>query len=126
MQKYFFFLIVLVTSSCTENASKNGTEPIKKNYPLKTIDKQDLQGKWFLNEWTSYRILDFNKQYLSVDNHIDTIFTLGYHLTKDTLITWIDNKEVKNKILELNDSVLVLDGIGSVTETRKYTRKSNR
>jgi hypothetical protein len=76
------------------------------------------------NSWTTYRTLIFNDQTIFVDNHVDTVFTLNYSLSQDTLVTWTgqSTQKFKNKIISLTQDNLVLDGIQEITEIRTYKR----
>jgi hypothetical protein len=90
----------------------------------KQITSADLKGNWHLNKWTSYQILIISDQTVFVGNHVDTVFTLNYSLSHDTLITWTgqSTQKFKNKIISLTKDNLVLDGIQEITETRTYKR----
>jgi hypothetical protein len=89
-----------------------------------SINLDELKGRWYLNQWTTYHTLIFSDTAIFVDNNIDTVFTLGYSLSRDTLITWSEqiNEQFKNKIIFLTRDSLVLDGIADNRGTRNYSR----
>jgi hypothetical protein len=90
----------------------------------KQITSTDLKGSWYLNKWTTYHTLIFSDQTVFVDNNVDTVFTLNYSLSHDTLVTWIgqSTKKLKNKIISLTKDNLILDGIQEINEKRTYKR----
>lgn len=90
----------------------------------KQISSADLIGPWYLNKWTAYHTLIFSDTTVFVDNNVDTVFTLNYSLSNDTLITWSgqSTQKFKNKIIRLTKEELVLGGTQDITETRTYKR----
>ena len=89
----------------------------------KRITTADLEGNWYLNKWTTYHTLIFSDKTVFVDNNVDTVFTLNYSLSNDTLITWTSpERKIKNKIISITKDNLTLDGIQDIKETRNYSR----
>lgn len=88
------------------------------------ISRTDIKGTWFLNKWTTYHTLTFDDSTITVDNNIDTIFTLSYLIKDNSLITVTQygNKMMINKINKLTVDSLVLEGIHNIKEKRIYTR----
>ena len=93
--------------------------------PSKQIQVGDLEGNWYLNKWTTYHTLIISDSTIFVDNNIDTVFTLNYSVSDDTLKTWPTetNRIFKNKILKLTNENLIVDGIADIKELRTYSRK---
>lgn len=83
----------------------------------------NIKGNWYIKNWTSYRDLIFSDKTVFVGYSGDTVFTLNYSLSHDTLLTWADrpNEKYRNKIITLTKDNLVLEGIREVAETRTYT-----
>ena len=93
----------------------------------KEITTSDIKGRWNQNETTSYNTLVFSDRTVFVDNRVDTIFTLNYSLSQDTLITWSDEKQKrKSKIISITKDNLVLDGIGGWTKTIAYSKVKDK
>jgi hypothetical protein len=88
------------------------------------INPADIKGKWHLDQWTTFLRLEIGDSSIFVDNSVDTIFTVKYSISDDTLITYtpITNRQFKNKIILLTEDTLVLDGIMDVKETRHYSK----
>jgi 3D (Asp-Asp-Asp) domain-containing protein len=88
------------------------------------ISPTNIKGTWYLNKWTTYHTLTFDDSTVSVDNNVDTIFTLSYVIKDNSLVTVTQygNKLMVNKIDKLTVDSLVLDGIHDVKEKRKYSR----
>jgi hypothetical protein len=88
------------------------------------ISPADIKGTWYLNEWTTYHTLTFDDTTVSVDNNVDTVFTLDYVIKDNSLVTVTQygNKMMVNKIDKLTVDSLVLDGVHDVKEKRKYSR----
>ena len=84
--------------------------------------KDKIKGEWYLNKWTVYNKLIFYDSTVFVDNHVDTVFTLNYRVSNDTLTTWNNYNEYKNRIISLDDSTLILDGIHDLKEKLIYTK----
>lgn len=114
MKKIFpstvFLLTLLVVTSCTRTENK--------------ISPVDIKGTWYLNKWTTYHTLMFDDTTISVDNNVDTAFTLSYVIKDNSLltVTRYGNKIMVNKINKLTADSLVLDGIHNVKEKRIYSR----
>ncbi len=66
----------------------------------------------------------FDDTTISVDNNVDTAFTLSYVIKDNSLltVTRYGNKIMVNKINKLTADSLVLDGIHNVKEKRIYSR----
>ncbi len=109
-----------------DSLTNEAVDKCRKNngHTQKQIKLADLKGNWYLNKWTSYNGLIFNNETVFIDNSTDTVFTLNYSLSYDTLITWSgkSNKKYSNRIINLTKDNLVLEGIREVTEIRTYTR----
>ena len=90
----------------------------------KQITTANIKGNWYLNKWTTYHTLIIGDSTIFVDHNIDTIFTLHYSVYNDTLKTWATgtHKIFKNKIVELTNENLILEGIAEVDERRTYSR----
>ena len=118
MHKYsaiIFSCFILVASSC------------KVGHPVQ-INSKDIKGQWFLNKWTVFNVLIFDDKTVFIDNHVDTVFTLNYSISSDSLITWSGEggQKFKHKIISFNKDSMVLDGIDEVNEQRTYYRKNKR
>jgi len=84
----------------------------------------NIQGRWYLNRWTMFHTLDFTDKTVFVDNHVDTVFTLNYSVSHDTLITWSGNsdKKYKNKIIYITRDTFVINGFAGSADTINYSR----
>jgi len=103
------FTILSTISSCGQAA--------------KEVTSEALKGSWYLNKWTTSHTLIFSDKTVFVDNNIDTVFTLNYAISYDSLMTWAKpNQKIKNKIINITKDSLILDGIGELKETRCYSR----
>ncbi|WP_316786533.1 hypothetical protein [Pedobacter frigiditerrae] len=88
------------------------------------ITTEDIKGEWYLNKWTMYHTLSFADTTVFVDNHIDSVFTLLYSLSKDTLILH-DNKSnitYKEKIITLTPDTLIIKSFGEHRNITGYSR----
>lgn len=64
----------------------------------------------------------FGDSTVFVGNSTDTIFTLNYTLSNNSLVTWLrDGPKMKHKILLLNQDSLILEGIYDEPSTLKYS-----
>jgi len=72
------------------------------------ISPADIKVTWYFNKWTTYHTLTFDDSTVSVDNNVDTVFTLSYGIKDNSLVTVTQygNKMMVNKINKLT----VLDG----------------
>ena len=88
------------------------------------IISENIKGNWHHIEGTTYNSLNFSDKTVFVDNRVDTVFTLNYSISNDTLITWTNNlnDKYKNKIISITKDDLVLEGIRGISETRTYQR----
>ena len=88
------------------------------------INPEDIKGHWRYNEGTCFNGLIFGDKTVFVDNRVDTVFTLNYSLSNDTLITWADNpnEKYKNKIISITKDSLVLEGIREISKTIVYKK----
>ncbi len=94
------------------------------NKENRQVTESDIIGKWYLNKWTMYHTLSFAKTTVFVDNNIDSVFTLHYSLSHDTL-TLHDNKSkliYKEKIITLTQDTLVIKSIGNRQDILGYSR----
>ena len=108
---YLFLLPVLAISSCRPK-------------PLK-VTKEDLKGGWHLNIWTSANNLIIDDTCIFVDNDVDTVFTLQYLLSHDTLTTWSSPQyKFSNRIILISKDSLILDGFYNIEGIHRYARKS--
>src|ERR1700741_5205898 len=84
-----------------------------------------IKGAWYYNEWTLYHTLIFDNNTVYIDNHIDTVFTLNYSVSNDSLTLWNGQlpKPSICKILTLTNDTLILQGILDTKEIRGYSRK---
>ena len=105
-----FFLVIAASISCNSIRS--------------TINPSQIKGDWYLNKWASYHTLKFYNSTVFVDNNIDTVFTLNYSITNDTLLLWSKNPNKKKviKLIKLTKDILVIEGIEGVPDKRSYTR----
>jgi hypothetical protein len=103
-----FFL--LLNTSCKHHVS--------------AYSKKDIEGSWYLNKWKPYNSLVFSDSTVFVGNSTDTVFTLNYTLSHDSLITWSAESKGKyaHKILTLDKDELQLEGIHTNAEVLKYSR----
>lgn len=111
---YLIVFFVLALSACTQKQT------------AKKVTLQSIQGRWYLNKWTSANTLDFSDTTVFVGNSVDTVFTLNYKLSNDTLITWDDasHHKFKSKIVEVTHDNLVLETFYDINEKRVYSRTS--
>ncbi|HEX6180290.1 MAG TPA: hypothetical protein VFZ47_03545 [Chitinophagaceae bacterium] len=112
------FLIILVLSC-------NNSDQAKEKSSLEiSIDTNNIKGNWYLNKWTMYHTLSFSGTTVFVDNHIDSVFTLNYAFSKDTLISKHSYLPViyKNKIIALTKDTLVIEGFGEENNVLMYSR----
>jgi hypothetical protein len=66
--------------------------------------------------------LNFSDSTVFVGNSTDTIFTLNYAISNDSLITWLrDGPKMKHKVLFLTRDSLALEGIHNEQGTLKYS-----
>lgn len=89
------------------------------------INPRDIKGNWVSSEAVMFTSLDVSDSSIRVGNRADTIFTVRYSISDDTLITYASftNHQSKNRIVLLTRDTLVLDGIMDVKETRHYSRR---
>ena len=113
---YIYILITLFTlPACA---------PQKKHNII--VSEDMLYGEWELvgKEQVNYPNIEFLKDSSAVlHSQADTIYRFTFFIRKDTLVL-VDingNKHV-NKICELNDKTVVLDGIADVHEKQTYKR----
>lgn len=90
----------------------------------RSINSDAIKGKWYLNEWTMYHTLVFSDNTVFVDNHIDSVFTLNYSVSNDTLILGDYNSTIKykNKIITITNDTLVIKSFGGDADTLGYSR----
>ena len=89
----------------------------------KSITKNALLGTWYLNKWAPYHTLLFGDSTVFVDNNVDTVFTLNYLISNDSIITWLDfTARFGHRIIELNNENLILDGIHDDSGKLRYSR----
>jgi hypothetical protein len=123
-----YTLFLLLTSGCRMTAPGN-PENIEKveqiQTPVTNIDLPGgIYGKWYLNKWTMYHTLSFGAKTVYVDNHIDSVFTVGYSLSGDTLIL-LDDKlgaYYKEKIIAITKDTLIIKSFGNTGDTLGYSR----
>jgi hypothetical protein len=111
--KHFFIILIILTvlSSYGQTEKKNVAK--------------DIKGSWYLNKWTSYHTLIIRDSSIFIDNSVDTVFTIYYSLSDDSLITWrIPDKKFANKIISITPDSLVIDGILGDKLKRKYSKKN--
>ena len=90
-------------------------------------EQASIKGIWYLNQWTTYHTLIFSDRSVQCDNNIDTVFSLGYIVRNDSLITMSDANDIKgHKIIRLTNTDLVLDGFHDSNEQRKYSREKKK
>ena len=113
---YIYILITLFTlPACA---------PQKKHNII--VSEDMLYGDWELvgKEQVNYPNIEFLKDSSAVlHSQADTIYRFTFFIRNDTLVL-VDingNKHV-NKICELNDKTVVLDGIADVHEKQTYKR----
>ena len=113
---YIYILITLFTlSACA---------PQKKHNII--VSEDMLYGEWELveKEQVNYPNIEFLKDSSAVlYSQADTIYRFTFFIRNDSLVL-VDingNKHV-NKICELNDKTVVLDGIADVHEKQTYKR----
>lgn len=113
---YIYILITLFTlPACA---------PQKKHNII--VSEDMLYGEWELveKEQVNYPNIEFLKDSSAVlHSQADTIYRFTFFIRNDTLVL-VDingNKHV-NKICELNDKTVVLDGIADVHEKQTYKR----
>lgn len=113
---YIYILITLFTlPACT---------PQKKHNII--VSEDMLYGEWELvgKEQVNYPNIEFLKDSSAVlHSQADTIYRFTFFIRNDSLVL-VDingNKHV-NKICELNDKTVVLDGIADVHEKQTYKR----
>ena len=113
---YIYILIILFTlPACA---------PQKKHNII--VSEDMLYGEWELvgKEQVNYPNIEFLKDSSAVlHSQADTIYRFTFFIRNDTLVL-VDingNKHV-NKICELNDKTVVLDGIADVHEKQTYKR----
>lgn len=92
------------------------------------ITLDDLKGNWYQNKWTLYHTLEFSDKTVFVDNHIDSVFTVNYSVSNDTLISWDNESTVKYKanILAITKDTLVLKGFSGSADTLRYSRTKRK
>ncbi len=98
------------------------------NRMIRQITKDDIKGNWYLNKWTMYHTLSFADTTVFVDNHIDSVFTLNYSLSNDTLILH-DNKlriTYKEKIITLTQDTLIIKSFGNNQNILGYSRTKRK
>ena len=113
---YIYILITLFTlPACA---------PQKKHNII--VSEDMLYGEWELvgKEQVNYPNMEFHKDSSAVlHSQADTIYRFTFFIRNDSLVL-VDingNKHV-NKICELNDKTVVLDGIADVHEKQTYKR----
>ena len=115
---YIYILITLFTlPACA---------PQKKHNII--VSEDMLYGEWELveKEQVNYPNIEFLKDSSAVlHSQADTIYRFTFFIRNDSLVL-VDingNKHV-NKICELNDKTVVLDGIADVHEKQTYKRRN--
>ena len=108
MRNFASLIFLILLSSCRNSYQENLNTQNEKDDEV-NISAEKLAGKWYLNKWTYYHTLVFDKDRIFVDNHIDSVFYLNYKLSKDTLITWTENpkKVCKNRLLKVTNDTLI-------------------
>ena len=114
-----FYLI-----SCKDEAKGTKINSIKDLQSQTEFFSENIKGLWYLNQWTLYHTLDFSKETVYVDNHIDSVFTLNYSFFNDTLYTWspMTRKKFAYKIIKLTKDTFVLKGFYQCADTLCYSR----
>jgi hypothetical protein len=94
------------------------------NRTIRKITKDDIKGNWYLNKWTMYHTLSFADKTVFVDNNIDSVFTLNYSLSNDTLILYDNNSIIKykEKIITLTKDTLIIKNIENKQNILGYSR----
>jgi len=85
-----------------------------------------LMGTWYLNEWAIGHTLYFkNDGMLTLDNHIDTLYSFNYTLEGGhlLLLNAAGPQEFSNTILYLSKDTLILKNLMNIQEKRLYTRE---
>ncbi|MGC4023456.1 MAG: hypothetical protein QM734_16660 [Cyclobacteriaceae bacterium] len=110
MKPFIYLIAVLILVSCEKREQK--------------INPEDFKGDWQFSPALSFTSLDVSDSTIFVGNRVDTVFTVRYTISNDTLITYapFTNQQFKNKIILLTKDTLVLDGIMNVKEQRHYSR----
>ena len=98
------------------------------NRTIRQITSDNIKGKWYLNKWTMYHTLSFGDTTVFVDNHIDSVFTLNYSLSNDTLILKDYNSRVtyREKIINLTQDTLVIKSFGNSQKLLGYSRTKRK
>jgi hypothetical protein len=94
------------------------------NKKSRQITTAVIKGEWYLNKWTMYHTLSFAEKTVFVDNHIDSVFTLPYSLSNDTLILHDNKSKVtyKEQIITLTQDTLVIKSFGNRQDILGYSR----
>lgn len=94
------------------------------NIKLQNILADNIKGDWYLNEWTMYHTLSFAQKTVFVDNHIDSVFTLPYSLSNDTLILHNNKSKpiYKEKIITLTNDTMVIKSFENNHDILGYSR----
>jgi hypothetical protein len=94
------------------------------NKATRRISTDDIKGEWYLNKWTMYHTLSFTDTSVFVDNHIDSVFTLNFYLSNDTLILKDNNSRVtyREKIIKLTQDTLVIRSFRKNQNILGYSR----
>jgi hypothetical protein len=95
-----------------------------RNFCTRPITSAYIKGKWYLNKWTMYHTLVFSDKTVFVDNHVDSVFTVNYTVSNDTLILRDNDSTIqyKNKIVAITKDTLVIKSFGSGADTLGYSR----
>jgi len=109
LKNLIFVLLILLGCSCSEQSKKDYSVDIKRN--------------WYMNRWRPFNDLQFGDSTVFVGNSTDTVFTLNYTLSNDTLITWFGSPahKYRHKILLLSKDSLILKGMHDEADTLKYS-----
>lgn len=94
------------------------------------VSQEKLLGTWYLNEWDLYHTLSFSENNIvSIDNHIDTIFTYYYEVEGDSLLfldKFNNKKYYVNQIEYVNDNELVFLNFMDKGGRQYYNRKKQK
>lgn len=113
---YIFGLFLMI--SCRDKTRK------EQFCKTKQINIDEIKGNWYLNKWTMYHTLAFAEKTVFVDNNIDSVFTVNYSLSNDTLVLRGNDSSIKyeSKIIALTKDTLVIKNFGNKADTLCYSR----
>jgi hypothetical protein len=130
MTRTILFLITIfgIWTSGHAQHSKAGTTMSRQEFLTKANSQTIKGGIWYHQQWTEYKMLNFNDSVVYINNNIDTIMPSKYNIVGDTLIIFGGQpvKPYKSKILLLRIDTLVLQGIFDTKEILGYSRKNQK